>query len=296
MAKRRRRLKWGRLLVLLLVFVLLIGGIGAGGFYLYAKWKIDRIKPTAVLIIGLDAKIGETNRNDALILTVVDPQNHKVELLAIPRDSYVAIPCEDDEKDKITHAYVYGQRACTMGAVKNTFGLNKLDNYIILDFDQMIALVDLIGGVEITPGKSFCQKGTDGVKYCFTAQEKIQVNGQMALAYSRQRKIDNDIYRGQRQLEVVLAMAEKAKSMKAWDLYPLVKAGLEIVETDLDIVQMVAFYRALIAEDFKITTTKIKGSDSYHYSPGYGADLYMFEINNKWLTEYRTKLQELLTP
>ena len=296
MAKKRRRLRWGRLLALLLVLVLLLGGIAAGGFYLYVKWRVDRIKPTAVLIIGLDAKIGKTNRNDALILTVVDPKQHKVELLAIPRDSYVEIPCENDQKDKITHAYVFGERACTMGAVKQTFELTKLDNYITLNFDQMIALIDLIDGVELTPSKTFCQKGTDKKEYCFTAKEKIQVNGQMALAYSRQRKIDNDIYRGQRQLEVIMAMVEKAKTLSIWELYPLVKEGLEVVETDLDIVQIAAFYRAMKAEDFQITTSKIKGSDSYHYSPGYDGTLYMFEINGKWLKEYRAKLQELLAP
>ena len=296
MAKKRRRIRWGRLLALVLAFFLFLGALSGGVVYLYVKAKIDAIKVTPVLIMGLDAKKGKSNRNDALILTVVDPADHRVELLSIPRDSYVEIPCEDNQKDKITHAYVFGKKACTIEAVRQTFELNKLDNYIIVDFNQMIALIDLIGGVEITPSKTFCQKGTDKVNYCFTAKEKIKVNGQMALAYSRQRKVDSDIYRGQRQLEVIMAMVEKAKTLPLTELYPLVKEGQELVDTNLDIVQMAAFYRALSAEDFLIKTVKIKGSDSYHYSPGTQATQYMFEINAKWLKDYKAKLKELLGP
>ena len=52
--------------------------------------------------------------------------------------------------DKITHAYFYGYldkgteggKSCAIGAIRDTFQLEKLDHYVVVDFDAVIGLVD----------------------------------------------------------------------------------------------------------------------------------------------------------
>ena len=292
--KRRRKIKWGRLLALILIFLLLLGALTGGAIYAYVSLRVDSIKTTSIVIMGLDAKKGGISRNDALMLAVINPQTKEMELLSIPRDTYLKIPCLDNKKDKITHAYVFGGRACTMGALEDNFELPELKNYVAVDFDQMIGLIDLIDGVDLLPSKSFCQKGTDKQNYCFTKGESIHLTGQMALAYSRQRKIDSDVYRGERQQEIIHAIIEKAKLLSIRELYPLANQALKLSETNLDIVQLAAVYKTVKSPGFVLNTNKLKGKDAYYYSPGTKQTQYMYEVDNKWLEIYLTKLKELM--
>jgi len=293
MAKKRRRVRWGRLLALLLGLLIVVGSLAAASVYGYVMLKINSVKTTSILILGLDKKTGGVQRSDTLMLLLVNPKTNKMELLSIPRDSYVEIPCLENKKDKINHAFVFGGQNCTTNTIARLLDLNKIDNYISIDFNQLIELIDLVDKVEVTPSKSFCQKGIDDKEYCFTKGETLVFDGQMALAYCRQRKIDNDIHRTQRQQEVIQALMDKAKLMNLWDLYPLAIKCLELSDTDLDIVQIAAFYRTIKAEDFAFKKEVVKGKDAQYYSPGTGGTQYMYEIDSQWLSDYIDRLKKM---
>ena len=294
--RRRRRLRWGRLLSLMLGLLIVFASIVGAVTYAWVTLRLDSVKPLNIVIIGLDNKSGGKKRSDALMLASVNPQQHNVELLSIPRDSYVRITCEDNQKDKITHAYYFGQRACTMDSIQQLFELEQLQYYVAVDFEQMIALVDLIDGIELKPSKSFCQNGTDKKQYCFEKGQPITLDGQSALAYSRQRKIDSDVHRAERQQEILKAIMAKAKTLEWWKVYPLVEQILTLTDTNLDLVHLAAFYRMSKEEDFIITSKTIKGENALYYSPGTQVNQYMYEIDSQWLKEYRARLKELLAP
>lgn len=141
-AKRRtrRKFRWGRLLCLLLFAGLLGTALFFGTCWIYNSFinpphvsvtaADDKIRDDQklnerinVLLLGIDdgdseAAESEPKRTDAIILLSFDPQNNKVAVLSIPRDTKVILPGHKDP-EKINAAYAYGGAVMAKQTVAN---------------------------------------------------------------------------------------------------------------------------------------------------------------------------------
>lgn len=98
------------------------------------------------LLAGVDSTGEEYGtRTDTLMLVRLDEDDKKVDLISIPRDSYVSI---NGSMDKINAAHSYGGIDLTMETVRELFGIN-LDKYLVISFDAVIAGIDALGGMEV---------------------------------------------------------------------------------------------------------------------------------------------------
>ena len=127
---KRRKLRWGRLLLLLTIFGLFVAGLFWGSVWIYDTFvnppqknvvaaaddtirKDEKLNERInVLLLGIDdgdseAAESEPKRTDAIILLSFDPQKNQVAVLSIPRDTKVVLPGHKDP-DKINAAYAYG--------------------------------------------------------------------------------------------------------------------------------------------------------------------------------------------
>ncbi|MGB4985348.1 MAG: LCP family protein [Erysipelotrichaceae bacterium] len=296
--KKKRKVKWGRLIFLLCSFILivtlLLGAIGGAIFYAYLNYQVGQVKDTNIVVMGIDGReaTDNTNRTDALLMASVDFEGKKLELVSFPRDSYVYIPCEKGGvKDKITHAYRYGEKECTLETLRGLLELDKLDTYVIVNFEKMILLIDELKGINLTPTKSFCELGTSDQQICFTEGQDTLMSGEMALAYSRHRKTDNDIKRAQRQQEVIKAIVNKAKNVDLWTMYQFGTKALKTIDTNLNITQLYAFYKLSLEDEFVINQNKAKGYDAYLISPIYKEKSYYYVLDEDWLKDYKSKIK-----
>lgn len=139
-------------------------------------------EPYTILISGIDVSgpISTTSRSDVNILMTVNPRTHEILLTTTPRDYYVFIPgISGNERDKLTHAGIYGVKA-SMGTLENLYGI-EISDFIRINFDSLIRLVDALGGVDVysefefKAGDRYITKGTN------------HLNGEEALAFSRNR-------------------------------------------------------------------------------------------------------------
>jgi len=290
--KRRVRLRWGRIFFAIFSIILLAVGITIGSLYYYVEHRVNNDSSDYIVVMGIDAREHwtevEGERADTLMLVKVDYKSKTVDLLSLPRDSYVKIPCEDNEYDKITHSYFYGGKKCAIESVKNTFEVEEIDNHMVVDFAKLIKLVDEMGGIDLTPSKTFCEKGADDSgEYCFTAGISMHLDGEYALAYARHRKSDSDIYRTQRQQEVLNAIIDKAKTLNVLDAYNFTKKVLDEVDTDITLEDALIYFKLALDEDFKVNKHKIEGEDYYNY---YGT--YYYKLDEEWLEKIIELIKE----
>ena len=162
-----------------------------------------------VLISGIDVSgpISTTSRSDVNILMTVNPLTHKILLTTTPRDYYVYIPnISGDMRDKLTHAGIYGVRT-SMRTLENLYGI-EISDYIRINFDSLIQLVDALGGVDVYSEYSF-----DSGEYHFAAGTN-HLDGEAALAFSRTRYAfaEGDRQRGKNQMQVLTAIINKLQS------------------------------------------------------------------------------------
>lgn len=156
--------------------------------------KEQKMQPFSALLLGVDQRGNEPARSDTLIYAVVRPEESKVLLVSIPRDTYTEIVGKDKE-DKINHAYAFGGEKMAKDTVENLLS-SPIDYYAAINFEGLREVVDALGGVELPITKDIVNKQKDHEKFTIEAGKPLY-DGQEALNYVRYRE-DSDFNRTKR--------------------------------------------------------------------------------------------------
>lgn len=101
---------------------------------------------TLFLLAGVDSTGEETGtRTDTLMLIKADKDTKTVDMISIPRDSYVSI---NGNMDKINAAHSYGGIDLTMEVVRDFLGI-KIDKYMVISFEAVTKGIDALGGMDV---------------------------------------------------------------------------------------------------------------------------------------------------
>lgn len=217
--RRKKKRVWRKVLVGVLVVVVL--GVLGVGVYL---WNVGRTfddkanqlsdeqvfgtqSPTAnkqeggtnILLLGSDEPMKNVDvnssrglRSDSIMVMHLPENGSNVQVMSIPRDSWVNI--EGQGKAKINAALSYGGLPLAVKTVSDFIG-TPIDHVAIIDFQGFKGLTDSLGGVRVNSEQAFTQNG-----YTFTKGENL-LNGDQALTFVRERKKfkDGDFQRARNQ-------------------------------------------------------------------------------------------------
>lgn len=174
--KKRRRLAV-LLVVLALVLALVVFPVIAIWWYVHmideniamrnaeAEAALSGPEPNSdgafyALLMGSDRRSNkESGRSDSIMLVRVDPKRAQADVISIPRDMMVNI---GGGVSKINAAYSYDGAAGAIRAVSKFAGV-PITHYMEVDFSQMVALVDELGGITVNVPESFSGGNGGGV-------------------------------------------------------------------------------------------------------------------------------------
>ncbi|NTW08944.1 MAG: hypothetical protein HGA28_05185, partial [Anaerolineaceae bacterium] len=204
-----------------------------------------------VLFMGLDFRdwqVGDIPRSDTMILFTIDPVTRTAGTLTIPRDMWVNIP--DFDYGKINTAYYLGEAyhlpgggpELAMKTVSEFLGV-PVNYYAQVDFNTFTEMIDLIGGVPITPEVDIKLEriGTTGYEEHLKAGETVTLDGALLLSYARNRYTEGgDFDRSRRQQQVIMAIRDKIVNLnmlptlitKAPQIYNQLSAGIHLVTAE----------------------------------------------------------------
>lgn len=193
---------------------------------------------TSILLLGLDR---EEHATDVNMVLTLDDDNKEIRLLSILRDSYIYYG--EDKTNKLNYAINYGGVTNSIKTVNENYG-TEIRDYILIDFDGVMNLVDAMGGVNvnltseeipyISPNKNL-------------KSENNVLSGKQALSYSRIRRIGTDFQRTQRQRNVINAMYSKVKSLSLGEMNKLLDVALNNVETSLSYGEILSLGQKIIS-------------------------------------------------
>lgn len=221
-----------------------------------------RGRVTNFLVTGIDyntidasAGTARAKLTDVIMVVQLNLDTNKVDVLQIPRDTYVGTDVSSTGKINA----VYG-RSGLEGLAQVIYDRFKLpvDHYVNINMDGFITIVDAIGGVEINIQESFTLEGV-------TFQPGVQtLNGIEAEKFVRERhsRPGSDIGRMNAQREFLAALFQKFKHLSMSQITALVPTVMENVTTDLDVktvLSMVELVMGIEMEDI-----------SFHMVPGEG--------------------------
>ncbi len=145
-------------------------------------------------------------RTDAIMLIHISGDRKTIDVMSIPRDSWVSIPGHG--KNKINAAYSFGGPSLYIETIEQVTGI-RIDHLAFIDWDGFKALTDAVGGIDLTFDKAV--KGASGSSF---GPGKVHLNGTQALDYVRERKSlpGGDFDRQKRQQNFLRAVMKKTLS------------------------------------------------------------------------------------
>lgn len=197
-----------------------------------------------VLLLGLDLSPERLDsgsfRTDTMVLVTIDFDNQRVDLISIPRDSYVKIYNKRD-REKINAAFGVGggiqnkEKGYEYAAktVSQLFGNVPIHYTIGFDMTLVKEVVDAMGGIDFNVDIDVNMNGR-------TLQPGFQhLDGQGVLDYCRMRKGSSDYARVERQQRMLLALGDQLRQTSQWTKIPAIyQAVNKSIDTQLNIRQI----------------------------------------------------------
>lgn len=210
---------------------------------LAAGVKVDE-SITNIALFGLDTREGDTqSHSDCMMIVSVDNTRGKIKLISLMRDSLVNI--DDHGEDKLNAAYFLGGPSLAIRTINENFDTD-ITEYIAVNFEQLVEIIDALGGVEINVetteellelNRVIRDYGIEqGKEFAGVEQTGLQtLDGVQALCYGRIRKggTGDDWARVERQSIVLEAMFTKVQEMSASELIGLMQKLVPYVTTSL---------------------------------------------------------------
>jgi len=204
---------------------------------------IDTASDEAVfnfLLVGVDRRDKTWNGNsDSMMLVSINDNAQRVSVISLMRDTYVDIPGHGYAK--LNAAYALGGGPLLTQTITDNYRI-EVSNYAAIDFENMIELVDALGGVELTWTDKevevangyildMCNTlGIDGTQYQLPGGGTYLCNGVQTVAYARNRFVGNSDYqRTERQRYVITQMINKIKTLSVTELTGFVTTCLPLI-------------------------------------------------------------------
>jgi LCP family protein required for cell wall assembly len=250
----RRRRRWGRIAVQLSVGLLALLVFGVAGLLWHLTDSVTSSvhtvavpalapapanpngKPMTVLLLGSDLRVGADatdgvtgQRADAIMLIRFNADRTKIDVMSIPRDSWVTVPGHGTEK---INASLGGGPSLVVQTVSALTAI-QIDHVMVMDFGGVRDLTTALGGVTVVNEHATTDPRT-GTHF---NAGPITLSGDTALTFVRQRyglpNGDFDRIAHQQQLIAAISQKVKGEDMVA---NPLLAANLvQIVAANLTV-------------------------------------------------------------
>lgn len=230
-----------------------------------------------VLLIGSDARPGETNgRSDAMIILSINQNTKTVHLTSLMRAMYVNIPGKG--WSMLNHSFSWGGPKLLIATIEENLRI-KIDDYVVVKFDGFTQAIDKIGGVTVKLSGAEASHLNSQVGGGHVAGNNL-LTGKAALAYSRIRKLDSDFERTGRQRAVMEAVINKSRSLSVGQLNDLAKEILPLVNTNLSQGQMLSLLANMVhAREYPVSQLMLPEESYRQRIYVRKMEMYRFDFN-----------------
>lgn len=242
--------------------------------------KIDPEKdPISILFLGIDDNEGrekngqslEHSRSDAMILSTFNQEKHQIRMLSIPRDTISYIP-KVGYYDKITHAHAYGGPIAAMDSVEATMNV-PVDYYARVNMKAFVQAVDELGGIYYDVPYNLNEPNSDDTGRIKIKKGYQKLNGDEALAVARTRHHDSDLKRGQRQMDLIKILFQKAQALDSFDkLDEVISIVGKNAKHNLTKSEIKSLAKMYLSDSVEMKKSQLEGKDDmldniYYYNP-----------------------------
>lgn len=197
--------------------------------------------PPEVRNLGYHALVNSFDGlSDTMLLIRFDPQQEKMTVLSLPRDTRVSI--EDLGVTKLNQANYQGGPALAARSISNLLDDISIDRYVRINVQGVEKLVDALGGVTVYVPEDMEYQDDSQHLYIDLEEGEQHLDGEAAMQFLRFRYDQyGDIGRVQRQQMFMRALQEQALSPATLARLPKIFSVVQShVDTNLSLEEMLA--------------------------------------------------------
>ncbi len=294
---RKKKNSKGKMILLIVEVIILVGAIAALGLILKTtdkdtgivkydindvevspdvkeKWSQVEETYTNIALFGVDARNGKLStgtRTDTIMILSVNNNTGESRLVSVYRDTYLNLG--NDVYNKCNAAYAKGGPEQAISMLNMNLDLYITD-FVTIGFEGMMEVVDAVGGVEIDIKENEIKHLNNYQASMYATEENpnnlttdyvaitepgVQtLSGYQAVAYCRIRAVGNDFGRTERQRKVLQAVLDKAKTLSPSQLNDIADDVFPMVATSLDLDEILS----LVAN---VSSYEIVGSSGFPF-------------------------------
>lgn len=291
--KKRKKLLFVLEIIVLLLFI--------GGLFVYGQIsaKLDKIDIqetdlsdqdivtndqapqmtgyTTYALFGLDHRNKNeklnTENSDTIIIASINNDTKSIKLVSIYRDTLLNV--KDDTYSKANAAYALGGPAQAVSMLNTNLDLNITD-YVAIDFDALVTVVDCLGGLDIPLSyaemvhmNNYCVETSEETGKSYTPIElpdpkpddieatlgTYHLNGVQATSYCRIRYTASlDMGRTERQRRVIQMIVDKAKKAGLSTIFDIMDQVFPMIKTTVSKTEILKLLPTMIGYNIENTT------------------------------------------
>ena len=253
-----------------------------------------------IALFGVDSTTGELTKNtrsDSIMIASINMDTGECKLVSVYRDTYLNL--SNDSYNKCNAAYAKGGPKMAINMLNMNLDLNITD-FVTVGFAGLTDTIDALGGVMIDVDEAELQH-INSYQICMAEDLKRSytpvtssgyqlLDGLQATAYCRIRyTAGDDFKRAERQREVLMAIADQAKTASPTTLNTIANDVFGEVYTSLDISEIlellgdIAKYEIVDENGFPEESNRATGTIG---SKGSCVVPVSLEENVQWLHEF----------
>jgi len=274
-----------------------------------------------IALFGLDNRDEDTDgHSDAIIILSIDRVHNKIKMTSIARDTLVKVEGyrSKDNLTKVTHAFSYGASkkgesgaGMAVKTLNQNFGMN-ISRYVYVSFPGFAEIIDYLGGVTIDVQQRELKETNNNIRVLkrdtklegdmLTKSGVQKLSGIQALAYSRIRKLDSDVKRGNRQKMVLEAAFNEIKNQPVSRFPKIIAACLNICHTNLTSSEILSLATWAVTSSPAIENYSLPDESCNAWGGDNGSYGWVWIMDLKYATArlhdfvYETTLTETMTP
>ena len=232
---------------------------------------------TTYALFGLDHRSKNeklnTENSDTIIIASINNDTKAVKLVSVYRDTLLNV--KDDTYSKANSAYAFGGPTNAVSMLNTNLDLNITD-YVAIDFDALVTVVDCLGGLdiplsyaEIVHMNNYCVETSEETGKSYTPIElpdpkpedeeaivdTYHLNGVQATSYCRIRYTASlDMGRTERQRRVIQMIVDKAKKAGLSTIFDIMDQVFPMVKTSVSKTEILKMIPAMIGYSIDETT------------------------------------------
>ncbi|MEA4888181.1 MAG: LCP family protein [Clostridiaceae bacterium] len=184
----------------------------------------------SILLIGTDNRGNEINgRSDSMMILSVNKRTRKIHLVSLMRALYVRIP--NHGYSMLNASFSWGGAKLLLKTIRENFRI-QIDDYLIINFNGFKQAINTVGGIDIDLTAAEAQYLALSYPDAGLLTGVNHLDGELALAYSRLRKIDSDYRRTGRQRTVIQALIRKLGGLNPVELDALARELLPLIKSN----------------------------------------------------------------